>query len=590
MATEQELNKVGTLLKESLDAFFSNKEARVLVLKGDWGVGKTFFWNEYIQECIQDKEHPVMRKMAYSYVSLFGIGSLSRVKEATFHNAEAIQSIASVKEFFATEVESKSLARNFSLLSKQMLPKVARAMKHVPKAKSYQPATSFIQDKMVNNYVVCIDDLERKGKGLSVKEIMGFADALANQKQCKVVLVFNEGCLPKKKDKKEFADYREKVVDVELSYSPSYEENLNHIFDPSLSYYSHLLELVKTVEIKNIRVLKKIKWAIEYFHPKLEGAHAQVINDVITHIVLFCWSFFNSKGAVDFEFVKTRMNRASWAGYFSDNEEKKASKEELEFRGLVSILHVEGAEYDKFITDLLESGYTDIEGFYGEVYKLSEHECDRDIQGMLFQAWDIYADSFKDNLDDFIATIKALLDEQLQRIKIKDFSDAINILSEFGESVDDYITNYTQARRDYLEKIDMKHVRWGDNVNSQLFSLVTSLHDAKKSQSIDEISLKIATKNGWNPDDIEYLYALKEDDYFNWMMSSPPDLVTKVRGGLLSFRDTHFTTDADKYAKILNDVTSALKRIAATSALNSKRVSNIYGIDVDSDVSVSSAE
>lgn len=51
---------------KALDAFMQSDNS-VLVIKGDWGVGKTFFWNKYYNE---NKNN--LKKIAYSYVSLFG--------------------------------------------------------------------------------------------------------------------------------------------------------------------------------------------------------------------------------------------------------------------------------------------------------------------------------------------------------------------------------------------------------------------------------------------------------------------------------------------------------------------------------------
>jgi len=575
MSTEQELTEADTLLKKSLDAFFADEEARVLVLKGDWGVGKTFFWNEYIQNCIQDNKHPASQKMAYSYVSLFGIDSLSHVKEATFHNAQAIQSIASVKEFLSTEVDKKSLSRSFSLLSNQVLPNTTKVLKKLaPNSGGYQPAVSFLQDKMINRYVVCIDDLERKHQKLSLKEVMGYADVLVNQKNCKVVMIFNEGCL-EKEDKKEFEDYREKVVDVELTYNPSYAGNLSHVFNSSSPYHSHLLKVIPAFEIKNIRVLKKIRWAIDCFHLKLNGAHEQVIEDVITHIILFCWSFYNAKDSVPFGFVKKRIHRHTMDSILSDKEKCK-SPEEIKYQKLVYSLHLDGAEYDKYIIGLLECGYTSSEDFQSTIKSCSERAGSDSIKGILNSIWDDYTGTFEENKDEVITKIEAMLDGKLEQIRLRDFAESIKMLSGFGSDVDDYIDSYTKKREDYLQKIDLRLGSWGD-IHPKLLSIVESVYEANKQQNIDEITLMIITKGAWSPDDVEYLASLTEDDYFNWMNNSPSGLMEKIQRGLLTFS----SVNADSEKSITSNVLGALRKIAALSDFNKQRVADIYHINFD---------
>lgn len=61
---------------------------------------------------------------------------------------------------------------------------------------------STLEYALVNNYIICFDDLERKGNGLSVKDIMGLIDELAQRKNCKIILVFNEDSLSDENDKK----------------------------------------------------------------------------------------------------------------------------------------------------------------------------------------------------------------------------------------------------------------------------------------------------------------------------------------------------------------------------------------------------
>lgn len=69
---------------------------------------------------------------------------------------------------------------------------------------------SSLEYKFVNNYLVCIDDIERKGSALEIKEIMGVIDELARRKNCKVVLILNEDNLHEETAQQQFLEYREK--------------------------------------------------------------------------------------------------------------------------------------------------------------------------------------------------------------------------------------------------------------------------------------------------------------------------------------------------------------------------------------------
>ena len=43
------MNSTATI-KNTLDSFLKENEFSVLVLRGSWGIGKTYFWQSYIEE------------------------------------------------------------------------------------------------------------------------------------------------------------------------------------------------------------------------------------------------------------------------------------------------------------------------------------------------------------------------------------------------------------------------------------------------------------------------------------------------------------------------------------------------------------
>ena len=63
---------------------FLQSEDRVAVIKGEWGVGKTYFWNKYYDAKAKRKE---INEIAYSYISLFGVDSIEDIKKKIFTSA-----------------------------------------------------------------------------------------------------------------------------------------------------------------------------------------------------------------------------------------------------------------------------------------------------------------------------------------------------------------------------------------------------------------------------------------------------------------------------------------------------------------------
>lgn len=575
------------MITKSVDAFFT-KNDKVAVVKGEWGVGKTYFWNSYIAGKIASRE---ISQIAYSYISLFGKSNLNDIKQSIFQSAKTISANEAVDISFDKALEENSGIFNRLPWVRDSLTKargkapiigwLTGLIKDTPYTNKFASLIANFEYAMVNNYVICIDDIERKGESLSIKEVMGLVDELAQRKNCKVVLIFNENSLPKENDKKEFETYREKVVDIELNYNPTHAENLACVFDDKMQYFDVLLHLTTEFDIKNIRILKKIKWVIDEFWPSIDNRDQRLKDQFLSHVVLFCWSYYRSRNSLDIGVIKEKLHGDSWLSYLSEKD-KKESDEDKTYKEIATNLRLQGAAYDKHLLHLLEHGYTNISEFEVIIDEISR-EIEIDVAAeKLRAAWDIYSGSFADNLNDFKTAIKNILSENLDKIKLYDFASAIDVLSEFGEGVETYIQQYGDINKKLFESMDLSEsISLGRIKNPDLIKRIEEVQISKKSLTIDEIAMKIV-KGGWNPEDIEFLCALSEEDYFDWMVKCNNDLTSKLRGGLLLFTrlQTDNIQDKEKYKMISDKVITALKKIASLNEFNRKRVKYIYKVEV----------
>ena len=83
------------IIKNTLDSFFDEKDFSVLVIRGSWGIGKTYFWENYVQNKILKKE---LKQTAYSYISLFGLHDLLELKSKIFREGKLLKSKEKLKE------------------------------------------------------------------------------------------------------------------------------------------------------------------------------------------------------------------------------------------------------------------------------------------------------------------------------------------------------------------------------------------------------------------------------------------------------------------------------------------------------------
>jgi len=208
-------------VKNVIDSFLSDNDTSVLVFKGGWGVGKTFFWKNYIEARIQQKD---LSQLAYSYVSLFGLNDLTETRTKIFQCGVPLKSESEMeREFDETTKTQNKLLKFVPALkkyTKDNVPRLGRIIgmgKDLPYVKEVASIITAIEHGLVKNYLICFDDLERKGDKLSIRELMGLIDELVVDKKCKIIIIFNESSLSDKNDdKNQFQTYREKIVDVEI--------------------------------------------------------------------------------------------------------------------------------------------------------------------------------------------------------------------------------------------------------------------------------------------------------------------------------------------------------------------------------------
>jgi hypothetical protein len=65
------------MIRPELKRFLSSPDPEVLIIKGAWGIGNTYAWNDILSKANQSGELAFKK---YSYGSLFGIDSLEKLK------------------------------------------------------------------------------------------------------------------------------------------------------------------------------------------------------------------------------------------------------------------------------------------------------------------------------------------------------------------------------------------------------------------------------------------------------------------------------------------------------------------------------
>jgi len=217
------------LVKKEITRFITSHKPAVICIKGAWGVGKTYSWNE----CLHSAQLSGKLDCAsYSYVSLFGLDSLEQLKYAIFENSVSGSAIGSAASLESITSNTVSIANRWR--------KSLGWLSVVPKARDFAAVLQSVAFLSVRDRLICIDDIERKGAHLAIRDVLGLISQLADQRGCKIALILNDGAL-QGSDIEDFARFNEKVIDVSLDFSPTSRECVSvALADKSVSWHQHL--------------------------------------------------------------------------------------------------------------------------------------------------------------------------------------------------------------------------------------------------------------------------------------------------------------------------------------------------------------
>lgn len=220
--------------EERLRKIFIENENKgmAIAITGSWGVGKTFFWNEF------RKNSPNKKK--YVYVSLFGLESLSDLKTHIYSHIENNNSAIEIPRWIRglPSILKETRISQFGISSS---------------AKIFDS----LMFNQVKDAIICFDDFERMSNKLDIKDVMGLANQLKLERNCQVILILDES-KTEKENKRKYAEYKEKLIDEEIkitSVEPLLRENAKDIDEPLMDL---MVEFAEKLEIHNFRFFQKV--------------------------------------------------------------------------------------------------------------------------------------------------------------------------------------------------------------------------------------------------------------------------------------------------------------------------------------------
>ena len=479
-----ENNKIEHPIRDGIFNYLNMKTSGALLVTGDWGCGKTYFFKNYLFKDIKTNTYftPIM-------VSLFGIKELKELPERVLY------------AYLDTVDKNET---SFGKLT-QFAKNIAEAL---PKVSEYIDINTLLGSGdglyriIPNKVLICFDDIERAIEVIDINEMLGVINELVENKGYKVVVVANESFITEKERNKDGKKgkqliFKEKVIEKTLVYVPNiitvFKEIALSYNNPDFLDFMSDTYIVKSIsptdeslinfpklkkQLSNIRTLK---FAIEHFY------------------AIFLLYNTNGKSYKEDSIIKRKL-RNYWTFILAVSIEYKLNNLSFEDnRTLATYQNVVNMELD--LGDKDEVSFEELEE-EGED-KQEKNKQDEQYANVFFKKFFLRISEepiFHKVLYDYVtAGIKVdykLLDESMnQKINIKDnkVNPAHELLNQFLNGF--WRFNNTEANEKLKALLDYIKEAKLENYNSYINATVY-LYSFKELLEIEDETLKQEIKSG----------------------------------------------------------------------------------------------
>jgi KAP family P-loop domain protein len=233
------MQKIIDIVKDYLTKETNN----ALLITGEWGVGKTYFFNNILSEEIEKVSSKENENIKYKSirVSLFGVTNID-------------------------DIERRIVAELYPFLNKGIKwgKGIFKFLLRIPKIKEYIPEipNSDLIDSETDNLVICFDDLERRSKNFSIDSLIGYINNLTENSNLKIIIIGNTD-----KIKESFDEIKEKLIGREIEYKINIEDVFDSLIQNEFQGFPQYIDFCSKEknficsffqDYKNIRTLKFI--------------------------------------------------------------------------------------------------------------------------------------------------------------------------------------------------------------------------------------------------------------------------------------------------------------------------------------------
>ena len=251
-----------------------------IMIDGEWGSGKSWYWNNVLTGIVTDIDCPdstaeAPKKYKTATISLFGIGSSAELRARIFEET--------------TPLFRNKYVKTGAKLAGLVVNKVGNFFNIGDVNK--EDIDNVFSDISINldDYVLCFDDLERVNEDVLI-ELLGYINNLIETDHVKVVFIAND----KEIKSDDYKRYKEKLIRFTNTIHPKINDLVKAFANEMVGAYREYLEkqsyyidaIYNNVECRNLRTLKFNLDVFERIFDYVRTTVAFVNKDLIENYML----------------------------------------------------------------------------------------------------------------------------------------------------------------------------------------------------------------------------------------------------------------------------------------------------------------
>lgn len=246
--------------------YLTKENNNALLITGEWGVGKTYFFENTLSKKIEEISIKEDENIKYTpiRISLFGVTSINDIEKRIILEIYPLlkNKVIKIGKGLLNVILSTPIAKELTQQVPENIIKLAN---------DYN--TDIIKSR-ASSLVICFDDLERKSHTFSISSLIGYINDFTENNNLKVIIIGNTD-----KIKENFDEIKEKLIGREIEYKINIEEVFDTLIQSefqSFSEYTKFLQKEKNFicsffqDYKNIRTLKFILTRYHNIHSQIE--------------------------------------------------------------------------------------------------------------------------------------------------------------------------------------------------------------------------------------------------------------------------------------------------------------------------------